>query len=192
MKKRSVLVCIAVLALTVSCSEKTAPENIETPNSEPVASEPKSESPSPDKEPDSSLPALDQVWYGEGFVIPEDKINLIEDVSLIIENEINPESYLIRNETEEVIWFGANDRIELKTAEGWKKIQAMAEAPAIGYMLEPGNEEKLWIRRDNMIDMIEGTYRVIMEFNLTETDITGKDVPGKDAYYVSSEFEIQD
>ncbi len=190
MKKRSVLICIAVLALTVACSEKTAPENIETPNSEPVASEPKSESPSPDTEPDSS--PLDQVWYGVGFVIPEDKINVIEDVSLIIENEINPESYLIRNETEEVIWFGANDRIELKTPEGWKKIQAMAEAPAIGYMLEPGNDEKLWIRRDNMIDMIEGTYRVIMEFNLTETDITGKDVPGKDPYYVSSEFEIRD
>lgn len=145
----------------------------------------------------ADIPVIDEskaesVWYGEGFEIPEEKINIITGVSLILDSEVTPSSYLIRNETEEVIWFGANDRIELKTAEGWKKIQAMAEAPAIGYMLEPGNEEKLWIRRDNMIDMVEGTYRVVMEFNLTETDITGKDVPGKEAYYVSSEFEIRD
>ena len=189
MKKISLLICTLFLSLTAACSMPSQPEDTATPpQSEPVTSAPVTDT----APPDSSQAAQDQIFYGEGFVIPEDKINTNPDVFLDLEKEINPESYLIRNETDEVIWFGGNDRIELKTSGGWKRIQAIAEAPAYITMLEPGNEEKLWIRRDNMIDMIEGTYRVIMEFNLTETDITGKEGPGKDAYYVSSEFEIQD
>ena len=125
-------------------------------------------------------------------MIPEDRINILPDISLIPEKEINPESYLIRNESDQVIWFGANDRIERKSSDGWKRIATMAEAPAIGFMLEPGQEEKFWISRDNRVDMVEGSYRVIMAFNLTETDITGKDRPGDEAYYLSAEFEIRD
>lgn len=189
MKKSSLLICTLFLSLTAACSSPSLPEDAVTPpQSEPVTSEPVTGT----APPDSSQEAQDMIFYVEGFVIPEDKINTNPDVFLVLEKEINPESYLIRNDGDEIIWFGANDRIELKTGEGWKKIQAIAEAPAVGYMLEPGNEEKLWIRRDNMIGMVEGTYRVIMEFNLTETDITGKDISGKDAFYVSSEFEIRD
>ena len=192
MKKILVIISISILTLTAACSGKIVPDNAVTPDAEPAISTPNTEAPSPDSEPEAPSPDFEPVWYGEGFLIPEDRINVLPDISLIPEKEINPESYLIRNESEEVIWFGANDRIELKSSDGWRRIQAMAEAPAIGYMLEPQKDEKLWIRRDNMIDMIEGTYRVIMEFNLTETDITGKDGPGDEAYYLSAEYEIRD
>ena len=192
MKKILVIISISILTLTAACSGKTVPDNAVTPDAEPAISAPDTEEPSPDSTPDSPNPDVEPVWYGEGFLVPEDRINILPDISLIPEKDTNPESYLIRNESEEVIWFGANDRIELKSSDGWRRIQAMAEAPAIGYMLEPQKDEKLWIRRDNMIDMIEGTYRVIMEFNLTETDITGKDGPGDEAYYLSAEYEIRD
>lgn len=192
MKKILVIISISILTLTAACSGKTVPDNAVTPDAEPAISAPDTEEPSPDSTPDSPNPDVEPVWYGESFLVPEDRINILPDISLIPEKDTNPESYLIRNESEEVIWFGANDRIELKSSDGWRRIQAMAEAPAIAFILEPGMEEKLWISRDNRVDMVEGSYRVIMEFNLTETDITGKDRPGDDAYYLSVEFEIRD
>lgn len=192
MKKVLILISIYILSLTAACSSEAAPETEKAPQPETSITAPGTQEPSPDSTPEAQSPDVEPVWYSEGFVIPEDRINILPDISLIPEKEINPESYLIRNESDQVIWFGANDRIELKSSDGWKRIATMAEAPAIGFMLEPGQEEKFWISRDNRIDMVDGSYRVIMEFNLTETDITGKDRPGDEAYYLSAEFEIRD
>lgn len=192
MKKVLILLSIFILSLTAACSSEASPETEKDPEPDTSITAPDTQDPSPDSTPEEHGPDVEPVWYSEGFVIPEDRINILPDISLIPEKEINPESYLIRNESDQVIWFGANDRIERKSSDGWKRIATMAEAPAIGFMLEPGQEEKFWISRDNRVDMVDGSYRVIMEFNLTETDITGKDRPGDKAYYLSAEFEIRD
>lgn len=192
MKKVLVLLIIFILSLTAACSSIAALETEKDPQPEISITAPDTQEPSPDSTPEEQSPDVEPVWYSEGFVIPEERINILPDISLIPEKEINPESYLIRNESEQVIWFGANDRIELKSSDGWKRIATMAEAPAIGFMLEPGQDEKFWISRDNRVDMVDGSYRVIIAFNLTETDITGKDRPGDETYYLSAEFEIRD
>lgn len=123
------------------------------------------------------------------------EINDVQGVSIsnvtLLEENLN---FSLVNESDQIIYFGADIRLERKRFGKWYKVDkaGLAEFTPELYDLPPEkSDENIW-PLDHWKNMRNGDYRFIKEIYVTEyNELMKKEEPGDELHYIVKEFELK-